>query len=157
MNGPLPDPNPANNVTSLTLRDAIKPSVSSVSASPRVSRLGSALPRLARRRRPPVGTTISWQLSEPAPTRISFAQPRRGRKKGKRCIVGRPTGKRCSFLAIRGSLVVSGKAGKNKLKFQGRLSAKRRLSPGTYTVLFSARDAAGNTSPTRTTAITLVR
>ncbi len=152
----LPDPDPANNSASITLRDITTPSVSNVSASPRVSRLGSALARLARKR-PPIGTTISWQLSEPATTTVSFGQTRRGRKKGKRCIVGRRTGSRCSFLAIKGSLVVSANAGLNKLRFQGRLSTRRKLAPGSYTVLISARDAAGNVSSTRSTRITLVR
>ena len=87
---------------------------------------------------------------------MSFGQTRRGRKKGSRCIVGRHKGKRCSLLAIRGSLVLAGKAGLNKLKFQGRLSKTRKLSPGSYIVLISARDAAGNRSTTRSTRITLI-
>jgi hypothetical protein len=58
---------------------------------------------------------------------------------------------------VRGTLTVPGRAGTNRLRFQGRISSRRRLALGTYTVRVSARDAAGNVSATRTFRITLVR
>ena len=41
---------------------------------------------------------------------------------------------------------LSAKAGKNKVRFQGRLSRSKSLKPGSYRVVVGATDAAGNKS-----------
>ena len=44
---------------------------------------------------------------------------------------------------------LAAKAGKNKVRFQGRLTSSRSLALGKYRVVVSARDAAGNQSQPR--------
>ena len=52
---------------------------------------------------------------------------------------------------------MKGKLGKNKLKFTGRLSAHHLLAPGTYSVLLSATNTAGQTSKTKMLVFTIVK
>jgi hypothetical protein len=101
------------------------PKLSHVSISPKRFRLGSALPHASRRHRP--GATIRFTLSDPATVRLTFA---RSRPKG----------------AKRASLVIHAHAGKNTVRFQGRLSRRRRLRPGRYTLRVTATDALGSAS-----------
>ncbi len=150
------DLNGANNSASATVT-VVAPAVSGVTASPSTFRLGSLLPKLTKAR---VGTTIKFKLSEPASTKVEFLQSKPGRKVGKRCKA--PTHanrnhKHCTRIVVAGSLGVSGHTGKNKLRFQGRLSTSKRLKPGRYTVRITATDAAGNASKPRTTTITIVK
>ncbi len=150
------DPNGANNSASATVTVAA-PAVSGVSASPSRFRLGSLLPKLAKLA--PVGTKIKFTLSEAATTNLEFLQSRPGRKVGKRCKT--PTRanrnkKHCTRTVVAGRLRVFGRAGKNKLRFQGRLSSHSKLTPGGYTVRVTATDAAGNASKSMATTILIV-
>jgi hypothetical protein len=138
-------------------RDTIAPVISGLKILPQTFRGGSRLSHIARRKRPPVGTTISFRLSERASVTFSFVQYANGRKKGARCVLNRRTGRHCRITLIRGTFVVSGKAGGNKLEFQGRISRRKRLAPGSYTLQLSARDAAGNVSATRQATFRLMR
>jgi hypothetical protein len=85
-----------------------------------------------------VGTTIRFTLPEAARVKLSFA-----RKSGKR------------FRAA-GSLTVRGHAGKNRLRFQGRLSRRKTLKPGGYRVTLRASDRFGNRSPAKKLSFTLL-
>jgi hypothetical protein len=88
---------------------------------------------------------------------LKFVQYATGRRKGSRCVRNRRTGRRCRITLLRGTLVVSGRSGTNRLRFQGRISRRRKLKPGRYTLLVSAKDAAGNVAKTKQTTLTLVR
>jgi uncharacterized repeat protein (TIGR01451 family) len=151
------DPNPADDVASASV-DVSGPAVSSARAVPSRFRLGSLLPRLSRR--PPVGTTISFGLSEPARATLTFAQPKTGRKVRGRCRSLTRANRRkpkCTIPNVRGVLLLAGHAGTNRLRFQGRLTRTRRLGPGTYTLTITATDSAGNRSRPRTIRFTIVR
>jgi hypothetical protein len=52
----------------------------------------------------------------------------------------------CTRIASAGTLRVAGRAGMNRVRFDGRLPASRRLTPGRYTVTFVAADASGHRS-----------
>jgi hypothetical protein len=133
------------------------PALSAVSAVPRTFRLGSALPTAALA--PPVGTTISFRLSEAARAALTFSQPRTGRRVRGRCRPPTPTNRRnprCTIPNVRGSLSVAAHAGTNRVRFQGRLSRSRRLTPGRYTLTITATDSAGNRSGARSTTFTIV-
>jgi hypothetical protein len=132
--------------------DKTPPTVASFGVSAHTFFIGSLLPKLAST---PVGTTISFKLSEKATVTLSFLQFASGRKKGSRCVLNGRTGKRCTISYTRGKLVVSGKTGLNKLRFQGRLSRSKALKPGKYTMVISAKDAAGNVSRSQKTTVTL--
>jgi hypothetical protein len=114
--------------------DTTPPTVSGIGISNRRWRAGTKAASISRT---PVGTTISFKLSEAARATITFK-----RKKG---------GKRA------GSIAVAAKRGKNKVRFQGLLSKTKRLGPGSYRLVVSARDAAGNQSkPKRGPNFTIV-
>jgi streptogramin lyase len=110
-------------------------------------RLGSALPSAAAVK---TGTTIRFTISEAATVRLSFRRLAPGRRVRGRCV--RPTRlnrsrRRCTrSLRVRGSVSLPVQAGARRIKFAGRLSARRRLRPGRYQLILTARDAAGNVS-----------
>ena len=58
------------------------------------------------------------------------------------------TRRRCTRYVKAGTLRLDGKAGTNRVKFQGRLSRRKRLALGRYRLTVGARDAAGNASRT---------
>jgi hypothetical protein len=131
--------------------------VSSAKAVPSRFRLGSLLPRIGRR--PLVGTTISFRLSEPSRVTLSFAQPKPGRKVRGRCRSLTRANRRkpkCTIPNPRGSLSFAGHAGTNRVRFQGRVSRAKRLKAGSYTVTITATDSAGNRSRQRSLRLTII-
>jgi uncharacterized repeat protein (TIGR01451 family) len=128
------DPAGANNATSLVVT-VDKLTLGSARLSPSRFRLGSKLPKLSKVR---TGTTIRFSLPEAARVKLSFA-----RKRGKR-------------YRKAGSFRVRGHAGLNKLRFQGRLSKRRRLRPGRYRLTLRATDSFRNRSTTRKLRFTLL-
>jgi hypothetical protein len=136
-NGPPPPPPP----------DTTDPDVTGLAFSRTRFRLGSALPRVAAVR---TGTTIRFTISEAATVKLRFRRAAPGRLVGGRC--RRPTRlnrlrRRCTrMLAVPGSVSLPVQAGARRVKFAGRLSARRRLRPGRYQLILRATDAAGNVS-----------
>jgi hypothetical protein len=92
-----------------------KPALVSAVTIGRRWRLGSHLPRFSRRRRIPVGTRIRFTLSRGTGVTLTFKQ-----RTGRRRVAGK-----LSFTAF---------AGRNTIRFQGRLSRHKRLRPGRYTL-----------------------
>ncbi len=119
-------------------------------------RRGNKLPRIARSKRPPLGTTFGFTLSKRARVRFSFAKQTRGRRAGRRCVLHRRKGRRCTRLAKPRTLVLSGHAGRNRVRFQGRISKRRRLKPGSYKVTVTAADSSGQRSAARSLRFTIV-
>jgi Tol biopolymer transport system component len=116
--------------------DKTPPSISDLRVSVKKWRLGKGLASISKA---PVGTTVSFKLSEAAKATVSFQRSVPGKNGGKPHYVNA------------GSLKpLSAKAGKNKVRFQGRLTRSRSLALGKYRVVVSARDAAGNQSKART-------
>jgi endonuclease/exonuclease/phosphatase family metal-dependent hydrolase len=136
----------------------LAPAVSSARVSPSRFRVGSALPRISRRT--PVGTTISFGLSEGARVTLAFGRPKQpGRLVAGRCVA--PTrrnrrGRACTRSLPMGSLRVNGAAGGNRMRFQGRLARRRTLRPGRYTTTITATNAAGARSVPRTLSFTVL-
>ena len=135
--------------------DKTAPVLGSLSIRPKrfaVAKSSTALS--ARKKRSPQGATIRYTLSEPA--RVSFVVERsiKGHKKGRACKrSGR--GRPCVLLVRMATLTRSGLSGSNQLAFSGRLGS-RKLSPGSYKLVVSAVDAAGNRSATKTVSFTIV-
>jgi uncharacterized repeat protein (TIGR01451 family) len=120
------DPNAANNAASAQL--TVTPlAITAARLSSKRFRIGSLLAKLSRK--VGTGTTVSFGL--PAPAKVSFAFGRRttGHKAGGRC---RKTSRanrrkpRCTRYVTAGKLAVSGHAGTNKLRFQGRIARRLR-------------------------------
>jgi hypothetical protein len=54
------------------------------------------------------------------------------------------------------ALTRAGRAGRNRLRFSGRIG-RRKLPPGAYRARFRAADASGNRSPTATRRFRIAR
>lgn len=116
----------------VTPPDTKPPTISGLSLKPASFRVGHS-------------TRVSFRLSEAA--RATFTVQRRtiGHRKGKRCRAGR--GKRgcVRYVAVKGHLVRTGKAGVNRFHWKGRLAGSK-LRPGRYRLVGVAVDAAANRS-----------
>ncbi len=111
------------------------PALTRLSLSNRRFRRGSALPRAAAA---PKGTVIRFRLSEAARVTYTFR-----RRAGRRYVRA-------------GTLRRAGRAGRNRLRFYGRLSRRRALRPGAYRLVVVATDSAGQRSARRTASFTLL-
>jgi hypothetical protein len=79
---------------------------------------------------------------------------------GRRCVAAGSRNlrkPRCTRTVIRGALSFTAGPGTNRVRFTGRLSGKRRLKPGLYTLLVVATDTARQRSVTRRLMFTIVR
>ena len=132
------------------------PAIAGLGLSSRRFRLGRRLPRAAQA----TGTTLRFSLSEPSTVTLTFTRTLRGRRVGRRCLPATPARKRrrsCRRTVIAGALRVPGRQGANRLSFEGRLTARKRLLPGAYTLTAVATDRAGQRSRPRTVTFTLLR
>ncbi len=124
--------------------DRTPPSISGISVSAKKWRLGNGLAKISKA---PVGTTISFRLSEAARATLTFQRRGSGRRSGRNCVKrtgGNKSHPKCTRYVNAGSINADAKAGKNRVRFQGLLTKTRRLSLGGYRVVVGARDAAGN-------------
>jgi hypothetical protein len=117
----------------------------------------SGHPTSRRARRAPVGTEFSFELGRAAPVMLEFRQLLPGRRRGDRCIPpGRhPRGRRCTRSVTRGGLSITGSAGRNSVRFAGRIQHLPRLPAGNYMLVVTATNASGQ-SATRSIAFTIV-
>jgi len=86
----------------------------------------------------PVGTTFSFSLNAQATVTFSFTR----RVSGRTVTAGR--------------LTFAGHDGTNKVAFQGRLSARKKLKAGRYTLVITAADPAGTRSAPKSLSFTIV-
>lgn len=109
--------------------------------------------------RPPVGTVFSFTLDERALVEISFMQHVSGRRVHGSCIAQTklnshaPT---CKRTVNRGALALSAGSGAARIAFEGRLSRTHRLSPGFYTAIVVASNAAKKRSLPKQLGFTIV-
>ncbi len=123
-------------------------------------REGNALSRIARGQNPPVGTTFGFTVDEPATMRLAFTQTTSGRRVARGCIAQNNHNQRqpkCARTMIAASLQFAVRAGSHRLRFQGRISSRRRLTPGRYTLVITAINTAGQRSAQRTLTFTIVK
>ncbi|MDP8968782.1 MAG: DUF1929 domain-containing protein, partial [Actinomycetota bacterium] len=125
--------------------DTTRPSLSALSLSPNrfaAARRGASI--VARGR-----STVSYKLSEPAAVTFSVQRASTGRRAGGRCVKAKRSNRRANrctrYRTLAGRFTHRGSAGKNTLKFSGRLR-HRKLAPGRYRLQAIATDAAGNRS-----------
>jgi hypothetical protein len=101
-------------------------------------RQGNRLATVSRAK-PPIGTTFSFSLNDQAAVTFSFTR----RVSGRTVTAGR--------------LTFTGHEGTNKVAFQGRVSPKKKLEPGRYTLVIIATDSAGARSTPQSLSFTIVR
>ena len=128
------------------------PTLSGVGETAKTWREGNALAHISASRQPPLGTTFSFNLNEPARVTLAFTQPAGGRKAGKRCVA--QTGKNksehpCTRTVVAGTLTLSARRGPNRVSFQGAISRKQKLEPGSYTLVLTATASGERSTPRR--------
>jgi hypothetical protein len=100
-----------------------------------ITRVRQSAPRWRIRGKRRVGTTFSYRLNKPA--RVALRFKRHGKKAG--------------------TLTRTARAGASKVRFKGRVSARKRLRPGRYSLRITATTAAGERVVSRTLKFTIVR
>ena len=146
---------------------AKEPRLSAVKQTASKWRLGSKLARLVtvataptRRNGLPVGTTFSFNLDQAARVSLAFRHTAQGRRVSGKCVAkkkgnaGKP---RCTRTLGDGTLRVQAPTGTSRLRFEGRISASRKLKAGTYTVVIKATNTAGKVSSSRSLRFTIAR
>ena len=162
--------NTASTVSTITIAAAptipptkhprVPPAVTNATESHATWRAGSKLARISGGHRPPVGTIFSFALDQPATVTFAFSQRLGGRRVGRRCLA--PTSSNhskpaCARTITAGTLRLPGHAGANKLAFQGRISATKRLKPGRHTLTITATNTAGQTSAPQKLSFTIAK
>jgi hypothetical protein len=130
-----------------------------VSQSHSVWREGNR-PARSSRARAPVGTSFSFTLSQAASVTFAFTQQLAGRKSRGRCVprAGRRDRRPpCTRTLTRGELALTAHSGRNKVAFQGVLSAGRKLPRGRYTLRITAQSAARQKASARPLQFAIVR
>ncbi|MBA3808402.1 MAG: hypothetical protein H0X28_08420 [Solirubrobacterales bacterium] len=138
----------------------LPPRIEAVSQSHATWRVGRHAVSLARHARPPLGTTFSVKLDAAASLSFTFTQRVAGRRVLRRCLAPSARNRHrhaCKRTLTRGTLTLPAHPGVNRVLFQGVISHSRTLRPGAYTVLISARSAAGLRSATRSLSFRIVR
>jgi hypothetical protein len=119
---------------------------------PRLAHISKARPKRPR------GTTFSFTLNEAATLRLAFTQRSSGRSVGGHCVAQSKhnrTKHACRRTLTVGALTLQGQAGAEKVRFEGRLSAAKKLKPGRYTLVLSA-SADGLSSTPRSLTFTIL-
>jgi hypothetical protein len=127
-----------------------QPALYGVSEKARAWREGNVLAHIATNRQPPLGTTFYFSLNEPASVTLAFTQPADGRKVAKTCVAQRSENKRkhpCTRTVVAGSLTFPARTGPNRVSFQGLISKKKKLEPGSYTLVLTATAPGGRSMP----------
>jgi hypothetical protein len=145
-------------------RDVTSPSVTAYTLTNRVFRVGTGATPItgvaaARRRKPPIGTTFRYRLSEPAKVVIDVQRVLPGRRSGRRCVAPSTRlrrARKCTRFVSQGKLTRTSRAGARRVAFSGRIG-KRPLKPGSYRAVLIATDAAGNRSTAKSVTFTVVR
>jgi hypothetical protein len=151
-------------IISSHLQPPLAPTLSGLGQTAKTWREGTKLAQLSasagkRRGKIPVGTTFSFKLDRAAQVTFKFTRKVPGRKAGKRCVAQTPKNRhkrRCSRTIAESLPVFTAHAGMNKVRFQGLISKRKKLKPGSYKLLVTA-SAAGKRSRTGTLSFTIVR
>jgi hypothetical protein len=128
--------------------DTTDPVLGPLALSATVFRAAKSGPSASAKKKP-VGSRVSFSLSEPGAVRFTVERKTRGRKVGKKCVAQTKANRKrkacVRWVKVKGSFTRAGKAGKNSFKFRGRIGGKR-LKPGRYRLDGQATDPAKNKS-----------
>jgi hypothetical protein len=108
----------------------------------------------------PTATTISFTLSQAAAIALSFEQAHTGVLVGGKCVAiskSHGNGRSCiRYVRLSSRLILTGKAGTDRVRFDGILGAKRHLTAGRYRVSLTASSASGRATARQHPSFTLV-
>jgi Kelch motif/Galactose oxidase, central domain len=143
---------------------------SGASGRPAISRLALSATRFraagsgpsvtaARRRRAPIGTTISYRDGAVATATFAVQRPASGRRSSGRCVKPTHANRRkahCTRWTTIGHFRHADVAGTNTIRFTGRVSG-HKLSPGSYRLSITARIGRGRASSPTLVGFRIVR
>ena len=135
------------------------PAVSHVSESKRTWRVGSKRATFSRSGAS-VGTTFSFVLNEQATVTLTFTELVPGARVSGKCVARNRSNRhkpRCVRDVASGRLSFRGHAGVDKVHFEGRVSASKRLPIGAYAVTIVAKNSLGGPSKPETLHFTVVK
>lgn len=130
---------------------ATAPSLTGLSESRRIWREGRAPARIsshATSSLAPLGTTFSLVLNEAASVTLQFTKSAAGRSSNGKCVAQTPRNRHrraCTRTISAGTITLPGRAGANKVAFDGVLSGHAKLAPAAY-VLHASASASGKSS-----------
>jgi hypothetical protein len=130
------------------------PHLTRVSQSHRRWREGRARPHMASAKRPPIGTTFRFTVDQAVRVRFSFRRLLHGRRVKGHCVAPKTRNRnrpRCKRRAAGGARSFKVGAGSHRMRFQGRLSKRKRLKRGRYVLLITATNAAGQSAVAKLT------
>jgi hypothetical protein len=107
----------------------------------------------------PVGTTIAFLTDEPVSVSLSFNQLLPGRTVAKRCVektTKNATHKACTRSLKVAVLPLKAAEGANSVVFQGRVSSRKKLAVGRYTLTITATNSYGVSSAAQSLSFTIV-
>ena len=136
------------------------PTVANAAQSNSTWREGNKLATFSRKKKPPVGTTFSFILNKQARVSFAFTQQVGGRNVKGKCVAQTKKNRRkpsCKRTVTRGTLSFIGHGGTNKVSFQGRISASKKLPLGRYKLVIIATNAAGQRSSPKSLSFTIVK
>jgi hypothetical protein len=156
----LPSPPEVLTPTTTTTPTPTPPSVANATESHRSWREGNALASFSRKHKLlPLGTTFSFTLSEQSSVSFAFTQQVGGRQVNGKCAAQTKKNRHkraCKRTTTRGTLTFTGHTGTDKISFQGRISRTQTLKPGSYTLVITATNTAGRSSP-KSLSFTIVK
>jgi hypothetical protein len=126
--------------------------IQSLAISPRLFRAlnaGEAIVSAKKKSKTPIGTTVTFALSNSAAVYFFVERKVGGRRVKGRCVKRTKANgamKRCPlFKQVKGTFADSGRSGPNAFKFSGRIGG-RALKPGSYRLVGSTSAASQNAS-----------
>jgi CSLREA domain-containing protein len=125
------------------------PKITHVSQTARRWRLGRTLPHLARAL-VSIGTRFSFTLDQPAQVLYLFTRTLRGRRVNGKCVRQDALNRhmsRCKRSVTAARLSLPGQAGHNCLHFEGPVTPKLSLAPGSYSLIITATAEGRRSSP----------
>jgi len=138
-----------------TSAEPTTPKLTDVTQSASVWREGKHLAVISTQAR--VGTTFSFTLNQRAQVTFTFVPTYSGRRV---CTVRHPEGasavRTCRRVVARSTLSFFGHAGRNHLRFFGRVSQIATLARATYRLTITARNATGALAQPATLRFTIV-
>ena len=149
---PCPPPPPV-------VTDTVRPVITGLRVTNKVFSVAVPRRKASSSARVPRSTKFRYRLSEAARVSFRIERKTKGRRVAGRCrkaTAKNRARKACVRFVRVGSLAQRGKAGLNTKRFAGKVGA-RRLKPGRYRAVVTARDAAGNRSKPRKVAFRVVR
>jgi hypothetical protein len=140
-----------------------RPTLSRLSQTAGTWLAGTALAKVSRKprkRKLPVGTTFRFTLDQRAGLRFAFTQTVAGRRVSRRCVAPTRSNRRkptCRRTVTVGTLSFTGHVGANAVRFQGRITRRKKLKPGRYTLVITATNSAGQRSLPRSLTFTIAK